>query len=195
MAMMTEVRSKMPSAHMFPQVYVDLGVDVSDLGCIMLDVEPLQVDDIIDTEDLYFSDNMEFAQGIISQDKCHCTLLYGLMSSGPAMKKHVDAVLDGWDIDEVEIAGVSYFEGTSEEEPYYCLIAELVVTSKLLEGNGRLRMLPHCDTFINYRPHITLAYIRSDNTDSEDKRDDYIGKLNARFVGMSPKVIALNYGS
>lgn len=190
MAMMTETRDKMPSAHMFPQVYVDLGVDIRDLGCIMLDVEPLQVDDIIDPEDLYFSKNMEFAQGIISQDKCHCTLLYGLMSSGPAMKKHVDAVLDGWDIDKVEIAGVSYFESTSEEDPYYCIIAELVMTPALIEGNARLRFLPHIDTFASFKGHITLCYIIKDDV----KRDEYIEKLNARFVGMTPQVLQLNYG-
>lgn len=182
----------MPTAHMFPQVYIDLGIDVSGLGCIMLDTEPLQVDDIIAEEDLYFSETMKYAQGIVSQSVPHCTLLYGLMSSGTAMKKHVDAVLEGWDIDDVEIAGVSYFESTSEEDPYYCLIAELVVTPALIEGNGRLKFLPSIDTFIGYKPHISLAYIKSGD---EQKRDKYIERLNARFVGMSPKVIALNYGS
>lgn len=192
MAMMTETRGKMPSAHMFPRVYIDLGIDVSGLGCIMIDLEPLEVSDIIALEDLYYSEDMEFAQGIVSEDKCHCTLLYGLMSSGPAMKKHVDAVLDGWSIAEVEIAGVSYFESTSGDNPYYCLIAELVVTPALIEGNGRLKFLPSIDTFIGYKPHITLAYIKSGD---EQKRDNYIEKLNARFVGISPRVTGLNYGS
>lgn len=191
MTMMTETRDKLPSAHMFPQVYIDLGIDVGDLGCVMLDLEPLEVSDVIAEEDLYYSEDMEFAQGIVSQEKCHCTLLYGLMSSGPAMKKHIDAVLDGWSLDQVEIAGVGYFESTSEENPYYCLIAELVVTSKLMEGNGRLQFLPSINTFIGYKPHITLAYIVKD----EQKRDDYVKELNAKFVGATVPVVGLNYGS
>jgi len=41
------------SSH-FPQVYEDLGIDTNQLGCIMVDTEPIEVSSVIDPEHLYF---------------------------------------------------------------------------------------------------------------------------------------------
>jgi hypothetical protein len=40
------------SASQYPTVYQDLGIDPSNLGCIMLDTEPVIVSEIIKQEDL-----------------------------------------------------------------------------------------------------------------------------------------------
>ena len=78
----------------------------------MADTEPIEVTSVIDPEDLYFDPEDTFAQGIISEDAPHITLLYGLLSSGQAMRKHVDAVLNGWELGSVQIVGVTSFAGT-----------------------------------------------------------------------------------
>jgi hypothetical protein len=105
------------SSQQFPQVYEDLGIDTNDLGCIMLDVEPIEVSSVIDPEDLYHDPEDEFAQAIISEDTPHVTLLYGLISSGPAMRKHVDTVLDGWELGSVQITAVTAFAGNPDYTP------------------------------------------------------------------------------
>jgi hypothetical protein len=56
------------SSQQFPQVYEDLGIDTNNLGCIMLDVEPIEVSSVIDPEDLYHDPEDEFTQGIVSAD-------------------------------------------------------------------------------------------------------------------------------
>lgn len=171
------------------QMYAELGILPGERGCIMADVEPLTVRDVIAAEDLYLPEGEEEDYGIISETEAHVTLLHGLDRSGLEMKKHVDTLLEGWSLEEVEISSVGYFD-TSDSTPYYPLIAELVITPKLLDANGRLRKLMHMDTHPTYRPHITLAYIKKD----DEKRDQYIKTLNERFALERVKVVGLNYG-
>ena len=144
------------SSQQFPQVYEDPGIDTNSLGCIMVDIEPIEVSSVIDPEDLYFDPEDTFAQGIISEEAR--TPPMSLCSSGPAMQKHVTTVLDGWELGSVQITGVTSFAGNPDYTP---LVAE-VSTDGLDEANARLRQLPHIGTFPAYRPHITLAYLKPD---------------------------------
>ncbi len=181
------------SAQQFSKVYEQLGINVGDLGCIMLNTEPLKVSDIVPEEALYFANdkvNHKYVDGIVSEDKPHVTLLFGLMESGPTWKKQIDEVLEGWALKTVEVSNVSFFESNYDDEQYYCLVAELTLTPKLVEGNSRLRLLPHIDTFPEYKAHITLAYIKQDAT----LRDELLYALNNRFAGAQVKVTGLNYG-
>lgn len=173
-------------------VYAQLGVAQDSLGCIMLKVEPLKVDDIIAEDDLYRTGdpNKYWLNGIVSQDFAHCTLLFGLMESGQAWRTHVDKALEGWSLDSVTVDEVSFFESAYMEEKYYCLIAKLVVSPELLDGNSRLRMLPHIDSFAQYTPHCTLAYIK----DNPEVRDAAIYALNNRFLGKKLATQGLDYG-
>jgi 2'-5' RNA ligase superfamily len=179
------------SASQFPQVYTDLGIDPGKLGCIMLDVEPIQVSNLILYDDLYHADPDEhpWMQGIVSESVPHVTLLYGLLRSGIELKKHVDAVLDGWTPQDVSIATIDVFPSNDPDESYVTLIAKLAVTPNLLEANARLKLLPHIDTFPTYQGHITLAYLN----DSSDYQG-YISTLNNALRGKTVKAVGLNYG-
>jgi hypothetical protein len=188
------------SAYQFKQVYVDLGYDLSKLGCIML---PLVSNDDLETavtktishEDTYFASNpsRSWIKGIVA-DKAHITLLYGLLRSGQEMEKHVDAVLEyGVKMpNEVKIDHVGYFVSPYADEPYYCIVAHLAAADGLVEAHDRLTFLPHIDTFPDYEAHITLAYIKKD----EAKRDEYVKRLNKALSGLLLTAAnELDYGS
>ncbi len=172
-------------------VYAQLGIAQDSLGCIMLKVEPLKVDDILSEDDLYRTGdpNKYWLNGIVSQDFAHCTLLFGLMESGQAWKSYVDKALEGWSLDSVTVDEVSFFESAYMEEKYFCLVAKLVISTELADGNLRLRHLPHIDTF-NFTPHVTLAYIKND----PEVRDAAIYALNNRFLGKKLSTKGLDYG-
>lgn len=177
----------------FPEVYENLGIDINDLGCIMVNVEPFELSDIILQEDLYNPEGTNHAMGLVGETAPHCTLLYGLLNDGNAMRKNVDLVLSGWELNEVEIGSVDYFDGVDNETgmEYYCIVAKLVPSSGLVEANARLKMLPHLDTFpMQYIPHCSLAYVVHD----EAKRDQYVKALNTKLVGSMIPVVGLNYG-
>lgn len=178
------------NANQFPEVYKQLGISTSHRGCIMLDIEPLIVNDIIAEDQLYVSPKGNYIDGIVSEEVPHITLLYGLLHSGPEMQLAVDQVLQGWSCESVSVAGVSYFESNDADEDYYAIVARVDVTDTLTEGNGRLRFLPHIDTFVYYQPHITLAYIKKD----DKVRDDAVYALNERFAGKQVRALGLNYG-
>ena len=101
------------------------------------------------------------------------------------MRKHVDTVLDGWELGSVQITNVTAFAGNPDYTP---LVAE-VSTEGLDEANARLRFLPHIDTFPDYRPHITLAYLKPDADVAA-----YVDTLNRRLALMQVPVTGLNYG-
>src|SRR5439155_25389792 len=103
------------------------------------------IGDMLTEEDLYYAKEKDrfWIDGIVSEKVCHVTLLYGLMQSGNDWKRYVDSLLEGWSVKNVEIDNVTYFDSPYENEPYYCLIARLVVSPELLDANGRLRKLPH----------------------------------------------------
>lgn len=192
---------KQISSYQFKQIYEWLGINLSDLGCIMLDLEPLPtprttcqdgVTDYIYSVPLYTTPDKEkfWIDGYVGLETAHVTLLYGLMQPGKSYKNHVDAVLDGWKLDEVEIDYFGYFESPYPEEPYYCIVAHIKPTQELVEGHERLELLPHINTFTGYKAHSTVAYIEK----NDHARDWFINDLNETFAGKKMKVTGLNYG-
>jgi len=180
------------SASQFPQVYVDLGIDPGKLGCVMLNVEPIQVSDLILYDDLYMADPEKHPHmlGIISETEAHVTLLYGLLRSAMELKKHIDAVLDGWTPQDVTISNIDVFPSNHPDESYVTLVAKLEMTPNLVEANSRLKLLPHIETYpLGYQPHVTICYL---NTSSDYQ--GYVQKLNQAFQGKTVKALGINYG-
>lgn len=183
-------------AHDYPKVYEDLGIDLSLLGCIMLNIPAQSVVDkvkeIIPELDAYYArDNKRFwIKGLTSVEDMHCTLLYGLTRTGAEYRKHVDTVLDGRLPGSVTVDHVSYFDSPYENEEYYCIVAHLVITPELQEAHDRLTMLPHIKTFPGYKAHITLGYIVKD----EEKRDEYVSQLNQALKMSTVPTGGINYG-
>jgi hypothetical protein len=178
------------AASQFPEVYENLGIDPNNLGCIMLNVDPIQVSGFILYDDVYQSDPTEHPhqQGIISEVEPHCTLLYGLLRPGLELKKHVDAVLSGWTPQSVTIAAIDVFPNSDPEQPL-CLVAKLEPSANLLEANARLRLLPHIDTHTAYNPHVTLCYLNQSSN-----YQGYVRTLNSLYQGKIIGAQGINYG-
>lgn len=192
--------TKQLSSHQFEEIYKEIGIDVDELGCIMADVKPLvsmtdpdeEQEDYI-AKNLYSSQNpkRKWIKGWVVGKTAHITLLYGLLENGHTWKKHVDNVLKGWELKTVEIDKIDYFESQYEDEPYYCIVAHIKVSDKLLEGHERLQFLPHIDTFTGYKPHMTICYIKKD----KKVLDNFLKWMNKAWKGRRLSIKeGLNYG-
>lgn len=172
-------------------MYAKLGVNTDQLGCIMLEVAALKVSDVVDEDELYFSPNMQYAQGIVSEWKLpHVTLLYGLMKSGQDWKAYVDMLLEGIDLSTVTIQSIATFDNVDGDTEYSVYVALVEVTPELKLANDNLRKLPHIDGFADYKPHITLFYAKRNDA----VRDELVGVLNDRFAGNKLETKDINYG-
>lgn len=185
------------NSHWFEPVYEEIGINLDKLGCIMLDMEPIDVQMKhgipMNADDLYYTNNPErkWINGWVVGDVAHITLLYGLMENGHTWKKYVDAVLKDWKLDKAEIDHFSYFHSPYQDEEYYCIVAHMKITDKLMEGHDRLQFLPHINTFPGYKAHMTICYIKKDDV----LRDNLLAKLTEMWSGKTLKVKPeLNYG-
>lgn len=184
---------KQINSHDFESVYKKLGINVNKLGCLMLDVSVKNIPSP-DQDLLYFSKDPEmfWIQGFVAGKNPHVTLLYGFLESAEKYKPYIDEVLKGWSLDTVKISDVTFFESPLEKEPYYCIVAEIEVSPQLAEGHARLQLLPHIDTFVDYKAHLTLAYIKKNDAIRDKVINHYknVVKLPGRWI----LVRGLNYG-
>ena len=158
------------NSHQFPGVYRDLGIDLNSLGCVMLPMEPLDVASLygLDREDLHYTKDPSrfWIQGDVVRTTAHATLLYGLLQSGPVWEDHIREVLAGWEAPEsVEVEAIDIFPSPFEDEPYGCVVARLRVSDAILEAHQRLSLLPHVNTFGEYVPHVTIAYVKIEHAE------------------------------
>jgi 2'-5' RNA ligase len=190
---------KQLSSHDFKKVYEWLGINLNTLGCVMLDIEPLSNMYTIEFEGagvaLYYAKNKErfWIDGWVIGKIAHITLLYGLLEKGKNYVPHIEEVLKGWELSEVEIDHIGYFDSPYEDELYWCLVAHIKLSPELLEGHRRLEFLPHVNTFSDYKAHITICYLNKEQ--GEQYRDDMIREFNELWAGKRLKVkSALNLG-
>ena len=178
----------------FRGVYTALGINVNALGVVMLDTESIKVTDMVTKgkADLYETpkdSSLFWIRGAIAETGAHLTLLYGLLEHGLEWKPLIDTVLEGWTPPMLEIEKVGAFQTPYEDEPYSCIVAHVKVTDALLDGRSRLELLPHINTFVRYRPHITLAYV---NKEAEAK---WLREVGDQLNGKKLAVTNVNYGS
>lgn len=188
---------KQLSSHDFKEVYEREGIDLTKLGCVMLDTQPLRKPAMYDfeiPEAFYKSPNpdMFWIDGYVADKTPHVSLLYGLMTPAYEQPENIEAVMEGWSMPEVTIKEFGYFPSTMKEEPYFCIIGHVEVTPKLLEAHHRLSFLPHINTFAGYKPHVTVAYVVND----EGIRDRIVNDMNKLYAGIKLSTKSeLNLGS
>lgn len=186
-------------AHDYKEIYEMLGYNLSKLGCLMLDTEPIKTDYYRIMQDgvtAYFPEykakNKErfWIDGYVADKTPHLTLFYGFLQEAGCYKKHIEILFKEERIETVKIEDISFFESPYEDEPYYCIVAKVEKTPELLEAHNKLTLLPNIQTFPEYKPHITIAYIIK----NEIIRDDFIEHLKKELVGKELKITGLNFG-
>lgn len=157
-------------------------------GCIMLDTELIPVTQFVkdgDKDLLESTDRHDHTMGAVSEVEPHTTLLFGLLNNGNVWKDKVDKLLEGWSIDKVTIREVSFFDTPDS----YAIVGLLEESPEILDAHGRLTLLPNVNTFSEYHPHITLAYISKD-ADVEK----WVKALGKKYNGQIVSTKGLNYG-
>ena len=87
------------------------------------------------------------------EDEPHTTALYGFTDDDPAAIKKL---IKGFGEIEIEIGECSLFENDDAD-----VIKFEVKSQKLHKLNKLLATLPHENTHPDYKPHITIAYVKS----------------------------------
>lgn len=194
--------NKEVKAHDYKEIYEMLGYNLSKLGCLMLDTEPIKNTYFIGMDDgtgiispsfpaYYAKDKSRFwIDGYVADKTPHLTLFYGFLQEAGCFKPHIEKLLKDTNISTVKISEISFFESPYEDEPYYCIVAKIEKTDDLIEAHNKMTLLPNIQTFPDYKPHITIAYIIKDET----IRDNFIEYLKKELLGKELKVIGLNYG-
>jgi len=124
-------------------------------GCVMVDYNFANWSDLLDSihqEDIYKVEGKNYGL----QPRPHLTLLYGIhdtVTDEQIQSCFQDATEDDF---KVEISGISLFEN-----PEFDVVKlEVNKTPKLEEIYKNLSEFPNSNQFPDYKPHITIAYVK-----------------------------------
>ena len=136
-------------------MYEQIGIDISKLGCVMLNTAPLSVHDSIPEQFWHYGELPGSRVGG-PEKEAHVTLLFGLLQNAHVWRAHVDEVLDGWTPpDVIEIVEYGVFTAAT----YDVVIGHVNNQTEVRDAHHRLSRLPHINTF-PYKPHVTIGYVR-----------------------------------
>jgi 2'-5' RNA ligase len=179
-----------------PNLDLPEGVNKEDLECVMLDVPPIDVHALFgpDLKEKHFyygkkKTQDKYAQGPVAEKNAHLTLLFGIHPSDNYVDQVMDA-LDGWEPEDLLIRKASYFENVAVADPEVkCIVLEVVPTPNLLNARRRLEQLNFTSQHTQFRPHITLAYIKG-----KANVDRWLARMNVHFERSVMTPTKLNLG-
>lgn len=182
------------------QLLTSIGVNIKTLGFVGLTLDQLHVREnlamqswgvrVIENDYVYAPDGdyRSWVNGPVAETKAHVTAKYGLLTPAHAMKETIDELI-GWPFRmHIEVEDIDVFPSPYPDLSYGCLVAR-VGGEQLREMNAALSVLPHVDSFADYKPHVTLAYLRPDVA-------KYAGIREARawLIGKQLEVRGIDYG-
>jgi len=127
-------------------------------GCIMLDTKFTEWEDFhtsgIDPKDIYIKSYDE-SYGV--EDNPHMTLLYGIHEDEIAPEIIMSIIEKDLEPVTVEITKISIFEN----EEYDVVKYDIPVTDQIQKYRDMLeKTLPNTQTYPDFHPHMTLAYVK-----------------------------------
>lgn len=147
-----------------------------DKGCAMLyfdfpDFKKLT--EQIEETDIYTKD------GYGIETEPHVTLLYGL-EPGVTLEQ-VEEIISELEFSPVKIGGASLFE--NEE---YDVLKFTATSSNLRVANRKLKELPYQNDYPDYKPHLTVAYLKS------GRGKKYVEKFSGMNWELDPKYVVFS---
>jgi len=135
-------------------------------GCVMVEVPVSNWNEItsyIDPEDVYTGG--DDTHGI--QENPHVTILYGLHKE--VTSEMVKSVFEGFTKDiNIEVNGIDIFEN----KDYDVVKFNVNPDGALQELHDKLSEFPNSNDFPDYKPHITISYVKS-GTGKKYVKPDY----------------------
>lgn len=177
-----------------PNLPLPEGITTKDLECVMLDLQPIDVRAAFgpDLKEKHFFygkvPELEYAQGPVAEKNAHLTLMFGIHPTDTYVDDVMEALGD-WTPEDLFIRKASYFPSTVEGQDYKCIVLEVAPSANLLLARKRLEKLNYTDRFSEYKPHITLAYIKGDKN-----IDRWLNRLNVHFERRILTPTRLNLG-
>lgn len=163
-------------------------------GCIMLDIDNFPVVEFVEDgeSDLYVSETSEFVKGATAEIEAHATLIYGTVETGKSLRFFGGKALDGWEVPKTGvIESVGFFESAPRsEEKYYTIVGHILLDEGLREGRERAERLMYYSDFDDYKPHVTLAYVKHDPV----IRDKWVQALTNKYAGSGVKFNGIDFG-
>lgn len=138
-------------------IYKNLGIDTSKLGCVMMDTEASPIlkraVDALPESGWYHDPELPGKFG--REKEPHVTLIHGLLNNANSMQEEIDHVLEGWNM-PTHIKGrrCQVFKG----QMYDVVYLEILNTWELRDAHQRLSRLPHVDLHPVFTPHLTVGY-------------------------------------
>jgi hypothetical protein len=130
-----------------------------DYGCAMLYCKfpsaVIKLQDSIDPKDLY---EAEDNGGYGVETKAHCTLLYGLHEE--VTLDEIKSALSEITFSALKATGPTLFEKDKFDVLKYDIGYPTRGGAFLHAANSKLVKLPNTQTFPNYHPHMTIAYLK-----------------------------------
>jgi len=115
------------------------------------------------SDDKVFEDN----EGKLGrEDDTHITVKYGLHD--PKETDCVD-ILKYQRPFEVELGKISLFKNN----PRFDVVKVEIFSSNLFMLNAKLSKLPNTDSYPEYKPHMTIAYVKRGSCDDLEGREDF----------------------
>ena len=139
-------------------LYELLGIDTGELGCMMAKFStPTRLLNEIPENLLYHDPDDPGEYGKVFDS--HVSLLYGLLKPAHETRAAVDLVLRGVVFPElIQFGTADWF--TPRDQPYDVLYIPPVFGHQFVDAHRRLSRLPHVNLYPEYRPHLTLAYVK-----------------------------------
>lgn len=137
---------------LFEEFIIEKSGDSYSSGCAMIYFsfpEIKNIHDMIEEVDLY---TQEGDRTFGLEDEPHVTLLYGLDET--VTPQQVKEIVDKFTFSTCKIHNASLFENE------YDVLKFDVEGDSLHECNEELKKLPHNNSYSEYHPHLTIAYLK-----------------------------------
>ena len=143
----------------FSEFLMEKSGDLYDYGCVMIYPRVSnwkEITSMIDEDDIYHPEDPTY--GI--ETNPHVTLLYGLHNT--VTKEDIENVIDKFrnKTIDIQIDGIGKFDNDE-----YSVVKFNAVSPILFEINKELTKLPHTTDYPDYKPHMTISYVKKGKAD------------------------------